>query len=535
MYGKVACEWGVSTMCGVIGVAGFGPANQAIYDGLLLLQHRGQDAAGIATEDRGRFYMYKANGLVRDVFRTRNMRSLPGLHGLGHVRYPTAGSAMNPEEAQPFYVNAPYGVTLAHNGNLTNSRELQREMYALDRRHINTDSDSEVLLNVFAHALQDLGAASKLEALGTTSRRAQLSVDEIFAAVTVLGERARGAYAVTMQIANLGLLAFRDPHGIRPLCLGYLDTEQGREWMVASESVAIEGLGFEVLRDIRPGEAVLIDRDGKLHQKQCIPSHGLYPCIFEYVYFARPDSVIDEVSVYDARLNMGSLLADDVKAALHLGDIDVVMPIPDTSRPSAMQMADRLNLPYREGFIKNRYVGRTFIMPGQAVRRKSVRQKLNAMHVEFKGKSVLLVDDSIVRGTTSKEIIQMARDAGARKVYFASASPPVRFPNVYGIDMPTRGELVAYDRSDEEICRLLGADGLVYQSIRSMKQAVATLGPHIKDFEASCFDGHYLTGDVDQALLGEIESLRQGAEAAQEQLYSEMHAAINLQFLQRET
>ncbi|NDH35787.1 MAG: amidophosphoribosyltransferase, partial [Betaproteobacteria bacterium] len=484
-------------MCGVIGVAGHGPVNQAIYDGLLLLQHRGQDAAGIATEDRGRFYMYKATGLVRDVFRTRNMRSLPGLHGLGHVRYPTAGSAMNPEEAQPFYVNAPYGVTLAHNGNLTNSADLKREMFAMDRRHINTDSDSEILLNVFAHALQDLGAAAKLEAMQRSSLRAQLTVDEIFAAVTILGTRARGAFAVAMQIANVGLLAFRDPFGIRPMCLGFRETEQGTEWMVASESVAVEGLGFELLRDLKPGEAILIDRDGQLHQQQCMPSQGLHPCIFEYVYFARPDSVIDQVSVYDARLSMGALLADDVKAAFHMGDIDVVMPIPDTSRPSAMELADRLSLPYREGFIKNRYVGRTFIMPGQAVRRRSVRQKLNAMSIEFKGKSVLLVDDSIVRGTTSQEIIQMARDAGARKVYFASASPPVRFPNVYGIDMPTRSELVAHGRSDQEICKLLGADGLVYQSIHSMKQAVARLAQGFRGFEASCFDGHYLTGDVD--------------------------------------
>ncbi len=521
-------------MCGVIGVAGHGPVNQGIYDGLLLLQHRGQDAAGIATEDHGRFYMYKANGLVRDVFRTRNMRSLPGSHGLGHVRYPTAGSAMNPEEAQPFYVNAPYGITLAHNGNLTNSRSLQREMYALDRRHINTDSDSEVLLNVFAHALQDLGAASKLEGMQAQHARVQLSVDEIFAAVSILGERARGAYAVAMQIANVGLLAFRDPFGIRPMCLGFQETDQGTEWMIASESVAIEGLGFELLRDLKPGEAILIDRDGQLHQRQCMPSQGLHPCIFEYVYFARPDSVIDQVSVYDARLSMGALLANDVKTALRLGDIDVVMPIPDTSRPSAMEMADRLNLPYREGFIKNRYVGRTFIMPGQAVRRKSVRQKLNAMSVEFKGKSVLLVDDSIVRGTTSREIIQMARDAGARKVYFASASPPVRYPNVYGIDMPTRTELVAHGRSDQEIAKLLGADGLVYQSIESMKQAVAALGSQFDGFEASCFDGHYITGDVNRELLDHLESQRLGADAAAEVMQADLNAAMNLQFLQRE-
>jgi len=577
-------------MCGVIGIAGHGPANQLIYDGLLLLQHRGQDAAGIATEDRGRFHMYKANGLVRDVFRTRNMRSLPGRFGLGHVRYPTAGSAMNPEEAQPFYVNAPYGITLAHNGNLTNSLELQREMYALDRRHVNTDSDSEVLLNVFAHALQELGAgrtpggfvkagtehrpdatpvmhppsatpatpttgatdaSSATDASNATDAssatpasrtplglrpaprpagRAELSPDQIFRAVTILGERARGAYAVVMQIADAGLLAFRDPHGIRPLCIGRHISESGTQWLIASESVAVEGLGFDLVRDLRPGEAVFIDRDAQLHSRICIPPKGLRPCIFEYVYFARPDSVIDGVSVYDARLQMGALLARRVKAEMHHGDIDVVMPIPDTSRPSAMEMAAYLNIPYREGFIKNRYVGRTFIMPGQSIRRKSVRQKLNAMSVEFRGKSVLLVDDSIVRGTTSREIIQMARDAGARKVYFASASPPVRYANVYGIDMPVRAELIAHGRSDREIAELLGADGLLYQSLSDMKAAVSALNPVIEDFEASCFDANYLTGDVDEAMLGRIESERRDAAQAVEFMGEFERATMNLQF-----
>jgi amidophosphoribosyltransferase len=559
-------------MCGVIGIAGHGPANQLIYDGLLLLQHRGQDAAGIATEDRGRFHMYKANGLVRDVFRTRNMRSLPGRFGLGHVRYPTAGSAINPEEAQPFYVNAPYGITLAHNGNLTNSPELQREMYALDRRHVNTDSDSEVLLNVFAHALQELGAGRALGEFATTSiarqpgvtpsthavlskistlstcsppemrtplsaslaprhaSRAELSPDQIFRAVTILGERARGAYAVVMQIADAGLLAFRDPHGIRPLCIGRHTSESGTQWLIASESVAVEGLGFDLVRDLRPGEAVFIDRDAQLHSRICIPSKGLRPCIFEYVYFARPDSVIDGVSVYDARLQMGALLARRVKAEMQHGDIDVVMPIPDTSRPSAMEMAAYLNIPYREGFIKNRYVGRTFIMPGQATRQRSVRQKLNAMSVEFRGKSVLLVDDSIVRGTTSREIIQMARDAGARKVYFASASPPVRYANVYGIDMPVRAELIAHGRSDREIAELLGADGLLYQSLSDMKAAVSALNPAIEDFEASCFDANYLTGDVDEAMLARIESERCDAAQAIESMGEFDRATMNLQF-----
>lgn len=520
-------------MCGVIGIAGQGPANQLIYDGLLLLQHRGQDAAGIATEDRGRFHMFKANGQVRDVFRTRNMRSLPGRFGLGHVRYPTAGSAMNPEEAQPFYVNAPYGITLAHNGNLTNSLDLQREMDALDRRHINTDSDSEVLLNVFAHALQELGAGRGLQHPGGAPRRAgraELSPDQIFRAVTILGERARGAYAVVMQIADAGLLAFRDPYGIRPLCIGRQISESGIQWLIASESVAVEGLGFDLLRDLSPGEAVFIDRDAQLHSRISIPPRGLRPCIFEYVYFARPDSVLDGVSVYDARLRMGAQLARRVKAAMQQGDVDVVMPIPDTSRPSAMEMAAYLNLPYREGFIKNRYVGRTFIMPGQAIRRKSVRQKLNAMSVEFRGKSVLLVDDSIVRGTTSREIIQMARDAGARKVFFASASPPVRYPNVYGIDMPVRSELIAHSRSDQEVARLLGADGLVYQDLVDLKAAVASLNPRIEDFEASCFDAHYVTGDVDEALLARIEAERREAFEAGEAMGEYERATMNLQF-----
>jgi len=534
-------------MCGVIGVAGLGPANQLIYDGLLLLQHRGQDAAGIATEDRGRFHMYKANGLVRDVFRTRNMRSLPGRCGLGHVRYPTAGSAMNPEEAQPFYVNAPYGITLAHNGNLTNSLALQREMYALDRRHVNTDSDSEVLLNVFAHALQELGASRALQntaatpyprgtpsSRATPSLRAELCPDQIFRAVGILGERARGAYAVVAQIADAGLLAFRDPHGIRPLCLGRHSSDAGTGWVIASESVAVEGLGFDLVRDLQPGEAVFIDRDARLHSRICIPPKGLRPCIFEYVYFARPDSVMDGISVYGARLQMGALLARRVKSVLQHGAIDVVMPIPDTSRPSAMEMAAYLDIPYREGFIKNRYVGRTFIMPGQATRRKSVRQKLNAMRVEFRGKSVLLVDDSIVRGTTSREIIQMARDAGARKVYFASASPPVRYANVYGIDMPVRSELIAHGREDEEIAQALGADGLVYQSIDDMKAAVSSLNPAVQDFEASCFDAQYLTGDVDEELLARLEAERADAAQTPDYMADGDHLTMNLQFAHRQ-
>ena len=483
-------------MCGILGVISRTPVNQLLYDGLLLLQHRGQDAAGIATARGKAFSMHKASGLVRDVFRTRNMRALPGTSGIAHVRYPTAGSASNEEEAQPFYVNAPFGVVLAHNGNLTNSERLTDEMFLRDRRHINTASDSEVLLNVLANSLQ------------ASARGVSLDPDTIFQAVGGLYRRVRGAYACVAEIAGYGLVAFRDPFGIRPLCYGIAETDSGTEYLVASESVALEGLGFRPVRDIGPGEAVFIDLDGNFHSRQCSAEASLNPCIFEYVYFARPDSVIDGVSVYAARLKMGERLADSIRTELRHGDIDVVMPIPDTSRPSAMQLAMKLNLDYREGFIKNRYVGRTFIMPGQAVRAKSVRQKLNAMSVEFKGKNVLLVDDSIVRGTTSYEIVQMAREAGANKVYFASAAPPVRFPNVYGIDMPTRGELIAHNRSDDEIRLAIGADALVYQTVENMKRSVTDVNPRLTSFEASCFDGHYITGDVTPDYLDRIEYAR---------------------------
>ena len=461
-------------MCGILGVVSRGPVNQLLYDGLLLLQHRGQDAAGIATASGKKFSMHKGNGQVRDVFRTRNMRSLPGNSGIGHVRYPTAGSANDSEEAQPFYVNAPFGITLAHNGNLTNSEQLKDEMFRRDRRHINTESDSEVLLNVLANELQAVAVGSRLEP------------EDIFRAVAEVQRRVRGAYACVAEIAGYGVLAFRDPYGIRPLCYGVAETDNGTEYLVASESVALEGLGFRMVRDIHPGEAVFIHLDGSFHARQCAEQALLSPCIFEYVYFARPDSVIDGASIYATRLKMGEYLAERIARELRLGDIDVVMPIPDTSRPSAMQLARRLNLDYREGFLKNRYVGRTFIMPGQAVRRKSVRQKLNAMSVEFKGRNVLLVDDSIVRGTTSHEIVQMARDSGANKVYFASASPPVRFPNVYGIDMPTSSELVAYNRNVEEIRAIIGCDALIYQDVDGMKKAVGSLNTSIADFDASC-------------------------------------------------
>ncbi|MBO1111064.1 amidophosphoribosyltransferase [Bordetella petrii] len=486
-------------MCGIIGVIGRGPVNQLLYDSLLLLQHRGQDAAGIATSHGSHFNMFKAHGLVRDVFRTRNMRSLPGASGIGHVRYPTAGSSQSEEEAQPFYVNAPFGITFAHNGNLTNWRELRESLYRVDRRHINTNSDSEVLLNVLAHELQ------------SAANGVSLDDDTIFRAVAAVHKRVRGAYAVVAQISGYGLLAFRDPHGIRPLCIGRQETEEGVEWMAASESVALEGSGFAFVRDVEPGEAVFVDLDGRMVSRQCADNPQLVPCIFEYVYFARPDSLINGVSVYDARLRMGEYLADKVARNMRLGDIDVVMPIPDSSRPAAMQLAARLNLDYREGLIKNRYVGRTFIMPGQAVRRKSVRQKLNAIGMEFKGKNVLLVDDSIVRGTTSREIVDMARAAGANKVYFASAAPPVRYPNVYGIDMPTQSELIATGRSDEEIARTIGADGLIYQDLQDMQQAVTDINPALTRFEASCFDGQYVTGDITAEYLERLGQSRSGS------------------------
>ena len=483
-------------MCGIVGVVSNGPVNQLLYDALLLLQHRGQDAAGIATELGKNFSMHKGSGLVRDVFRTRNMRDLTGNSGIAQVRYPTAGSAGNSQEAQPFYVNAPFGITLAHNGNLTNNEQLKDEMFRIDRRHINTESDSEVLLNVLAHELQNATAGYSLDP------------SAVFKAVSGLHKRVRGAYAVVAQIAGYGVLAFRDPFGIRPLVFGERESDDGREYLVASESVALQGMGFQMVRDVAPGEALFIDIDGVLHTRQCADRPQLNPCIFEYVYLARPDSVMDGISVYAARLRMGETLAAKIRHEIPFGDIDVVMPIPDSSRPAAMQMALRLGLEYREGFIKNRYVGRTFIMPGQAVRRKSVRQKLNPIDVEFRGKNVLIVDDSIVRGTTSNQIVEMARESGANKVIFASAAPPVRFPNVYGIDMPTRHELIASGRDDEQIRAAIGADVLVYQDIDDMKRAINEPDSGIERFEASCFDGHYITGDVTPEYLDRLEHAR---------------------------
>ncbi|MDA0847889.1 MAG: amidophosphoribosyltransferase [Proteobacteria bacterium] len=483
-------------MCGVVGIVAVHPVNQLLYNALLLMQHRGQDAAGIATAQGKRIHLSRGTGLVRDVFRTRDMRNLAGNMGIGHVRYPTAGSAVSAEEAQPFYVNAPFGIVLGHNGNLTNAAELEEDMYRRDRRHINTESDSEVLLNVFAHELQQ--AVSGLT----------LDPDAVFAAVTVLQRRAKGAYACVAMIPGFGVIGFRDPYGIRPLVLGARQEGTGKERILASESVALEGLGFELVRDIAPGECIVITEEQEVFSKQCSQRSSLNPCVFEFVYFARPDSQIDGISVYDARLKMGETLAAEVKASFPAGDIDVVIPIPESSRPAALQLAMHLNVPYREGFIKNRYVGRTFIMPGQEIRKQSVRQKLNAMASEFKGKRVLIVDDSIVRGTTSREIVSMARESGARGVIFASAAPPVRFPNVYGIDMPSRRELIAHGRTDDEICAAIGADALVYQGIDVMKSDVQGFNAAVTGLEASCFDGHYITGDVTPDLLDRLEEQR---------------------------
>jgi amidophosphoribosyltransferase len=487
-------------MCGIVGVVSHAPVNQLIYDALLLLQHRGQDAAGIVTQQERKFFMHKAKGMVRDVFRTRNMRSLPGNCGLGQVRYPTAGNAYSEEEAQPFYVNAPFGIVLVHNGNLTNAHALKSELFLADHRHINTESDSEVLLNVLAHEIEK------------TTRGLPLQPLDLFAAVRNVHRRVKGSYAVIALIAGHGVLAFRDPFGIRPLCIG-----KGADGiLVASESVALEGTGFQFERNVDPGEAVFIGLDGTVHAQQCADNPQLNPCIFEFVYLARPDSVMDNISVYQARLNLGESLAKRVISTVPPNEIDVVIPIPESSRPSAAQLAHLLGLPYREGFVKNRYVGRTFIMPGQSVRKKSVRQKLNAIASEFKGRNVLLVDDSIVRGTTSKEIVQMARDAGARKVYLASAAPPVRYPNVYGIDMPTSSELVAHNRSVEEIRQIIGCDALIYQDVDGMKKAIGSLNAKIKGFDASCFDGVYVTGDITSDDISRLSEKRVGGEETQE-------------------
>ena len=504
-------------MCGILGVVATSPVNQLLYDGLMVLQHRGQDAAGIVTGEGHAFHMHKGSGLVRDVFRTRNMRALPGNMGVAHCRYPTAGSSSDSAESQPFYVNSPFGMVLAHNGNLTNTRQLQEEMYRENFRHINTNSDSEVLLNVLAHELQQ------------SAKDCLLDAKTVFTATTKMYQRCKGAYAAVVLIAGCGLLAFRDPHGIRPLVIGSRQTDNGEtDYLVASESVALDALGFQVIRDVRPGEAIFIDLKHQLHSRLCAEKTDLSPCIFEYVYLARPDSVIDGVSVYEARLRMGEHLAKAVAQEIPLDTIDVVIPIPDSSRPSAMQLAAALNIPYREGFVKNRYIGRTFIMPGQAVREKSVRQKLNTVKQEFKGKRVLLVDDSIVRGTTSREIVEMARAAGALKVFFASAAPPVRYPNVYGIDMPTASELVAHSRSHDEIATEIGADALVFQKLDALKNSVRELNPAFDSFDCSCFDGQYVTGDINPEYLKRLESERTSPYAA---LQSEPSKQLDLNLI----
>jgi len=481
-------------MCGIVGIVGKSPVNQSLYDGLTVLQHRGQDAAGIMTIDQGELNLRKANGLVRDVFHTRHMKRLTGNMGIGHCRYPTAGSSSS-AEAQPFYVNSPFGIAFAHNGNLTNAHELKENIFRTARRHMNTTSDSEVLLNILAHEIQKIPDLD-------------IAPEQMFDVVSQVHKQIRGAYAVVAAIIGQGIVAFRDPHGIRPLALGKRATELGDEYMVASESVALDAVGFQFIRDVAPGEAVYITEAGELHTKQCFdaPSHS--PCIFEFVYFARPDSFIDGISVYASRVNMGRKLGEKIKREWADLDIDVVIPIPETSMDVALQIANTLQLPYRQGFVKNRYIGRTFIMPGQTMRKKSVRRKLNAISSEFKGKNVLLVDDSIVRGTTSGQIIEMARESGAKKVYFASAAPEIRFPNVYGIDMPSANELIAYGREIEQISDLICADGLIFQDLTDLVEAVREENPAIEQFETSVFDGNYVTADIDQRYLERIDMAR---------------------------
>ncbi|MDC1449792.1 amidophosphoribosyltransferase [Candidatus Thioglobus sp.] len=483
-------------MCGIVGILSTTKKDVSlyIYDALTIIQHRGQDAAGITTASKGRFYMRKGNGLVRNVFRTKHMEKLIGDMGIGHVRYPTAGSSSE-AEAQPFYVNSPYGIAFAHNGNLTNAESLASELFEQDLRHINTNSDSEILLNILASEIAE-------------EQKHRINENDIFNAVTKLHKRVKGAYAAIGMIPGYGIFGFRDPHGIRPLILGERTTRNGTKYMLASESVGLTALGFKITRDVEPGEVIVIDRKGNVHSQQCSDNSILSPCIFEFVYFARPDSIIDKISVYKSRLRMGERLAIKIKSEWQYEEIDVVMPIPDTSRTSALQVANELNLKYREGFIRNRYIARTFIMPGQKQRKKSVRQKLSAIELEFKDKNVLLVDDSIVRGTTSQEIVQMARAAGAKKVFFASAAPPVRYPNVYGIDMASKNEFVAHNKTTEEVCKTIGADKLIYQNLDDLIWSVQQGNPDIKSFDCSCFDGNYLTKDIDEPYLNNLEAQR---------------------------
>jgi amidophosphoribosyltransferase len=500
-------------MCGVLGIVGKAPVSTGLYDGLTVLQHRGQDAAGILTcDDNGFINLRKDNGLVKDVFFTRHMKRLNGNVGIAHCRYPTAGSN-SPAEAQPFYVNSPFGIALAHNGNLTNADKLRSRIFKDDLRHVNTSSDSEILLNVLAHEIYNT--------LGTGNYT--LSNQHIFKAVEGVFKRCSGGYAVVAYIMGVGIVAFRDKFGIRPLIYGYRDTDLGREYMVASESVALDSQGFTVIADVRPGEAVILPLEGEFEAQQCVEGARYAPCIFEQVYLARPDSMIDGISVYRTRMRMGEKLAKKIAREWPDHDIDVVIPIPDTSRTSALEMSQILGVRYREGFIKNRYIGRTFIMPGQEERKKSVRQKLNAIELEFKGKNVMLVDDSIVRGTTSKQIVQMARDAGASKVYFASAAPPVRYPNVYGIDMPSASELIANNRTVEQIQVQIGADRLFYQDLNDLIDAASEGNPQITEFDTSCFSKEYVTGDVDKAYFAELENARSdGAKIDSESLPSEL-------------
>ncbi len=481
-------------MCGIVGIVGKSNVNVALYDALTMLQHRGQDAAGIMTCHNGKLAQQKAVGLVKDVFRTRHMQRLEGNMGIGHVRYPTAGSS-GPALAQPFYVNSPYGIALAHNGNLTNTEQLRNDLFLSDLRHINTESDSEVLLNVLAHEIQEQG-------------KLKPAADDIFKAVEGVNKRARGGYAVVALLSNYGVLAFRDPNGIRPLVFGIRSTEAGDEYMIASESVALDVLGFKLIRDVAPGEAIYITSDGQFFSKQCAENARLSPCIFEHVYFARPDSIMDGVSVYKARLRQGERLADKILRLRPDHDIDVVIPIPDSSRVAGQALAHNLGVKFREGLVKNRYIGRTFIMPGQKLRKKSVRQKLNPIDLEFRGKNVLLVDDSIVRGTTCQQIIQMARDSGANKVYFASASPAVKYPNVYGIDMPSVHELIAHGRTDEEVAKEIGADWLIYQDLADLIAASSEGNPNVPQFDCAVFDGTYITGDVDAEYLERLDAAR---------------------------
>jgi amidophosphoribosyltransferase len=484
-------------MCGIVGLYAQSAVNQDLYDALTVLQHRGQDAAGIVTEDEGKFYLRKSNGLVRDVFHSRHMQKLKGNIGIGHVRYPTAGSA-NCNEAQPLYVNSPYGIVLAHNGNLTNQSELAKELFKTDHRHLNTSSDSEVLLNILAHELQ-------------VRNKEKLEKEDIFEAVESLHKRCRGAYAVIAAISGHGIIGFRDPHAIRPLVIGERTASNGKtEYMFASESVALDVLGFDKFRDLEPGEVVYIDAKGEIHSHVSSEKRTASPCIFEYIYFARPDSIINGSSVYKTRVRMGQYLAEKILREWPDHDIDVVIPVPESSRPSAMELAVHLGVKFREGFIKNRYIGRTFIMPGQAERKKSVKQKLNPIDLEFQGKNVLLVDDSIVRGTTSQQIVDMARQAGAKKVYFASAAPPIRYPNVYGIDMPVKSELVAHGRTVEEIQKEIGADWLIYQDLEDLITAVIPSDEEGTDrhFDCSVFDGRYVTNDVDEKYFDQLIRFR---------------------------